>query len=102
VTPAGARAVIALAAAFGGGGGSGVEQPGFSRRRARPEPLPAPTPYAPPPGAAPALFRARKSAPQPLSPAAAERVRLADEKRARKAAKLEATAAKGAIRRAGT
>lgn len=41
------------------------------------------------------------SKPPPLPSADAERVRLAEEKRARKAAKLEALAAKGAIRKAG-
>lgn len=71
----------------------GVEPGGPPRRRQQvPGPLPPLYPSLSP----------YSSGPSELPPAAAERVRLATELRARRAAKLERLAANGAIRRAGT
>lgn len=97
--PGVARALLSLAALGAlGGGGSGIEQPGFSRRRARPEPPRAPESggyWHPSQSTSPLedIERFRRDS---------ERVRLATELRARRAAKLERLVAKGAIRRAGT
>lgn len=82
MTPAVARAILALAAAVGGG--SPHESPLVLRPRRE----------------ARSYGSSRESALATLSPADAERVRLAAEMRARRAAKLDALVAKGAIRRA--
>lgn len=89
--PGALRALRALAALGALAGADAVPLP-EPRRRERPEP-PAPRD--------PAWYPAAPSTPRALPAADAERVRLADEKRCRKAAKLEALAAKGAIRKAG-
>lgn len=92
--PGVARALLSLAALGAlGGDGCGTEQPGLERRRPRPEPWRSPAPFP----SEPIIRWQRPSQSSPVEDI--ERFRLADEKRARKAAKLEALVAKGAIRR---
>lgn len=91
------RSVFALAAIGVGDSDTLVATPsGLERRRSRPEPWRSPAPFPPEPATS---WRPHRQS-SPIEDI--ERVRLADEKRARKGARLDAAAAKGAIRRAGT
>lgn len=84
-----ARAIIMAVAVLGGGDWPPLaeERRAIDDRRRRPKPSPSLASLLPPTTVS-------------LSPADAERVRLAQEIRARRAAKLDALVAKGAIRRA--